>query len=222
MVKYMKLRAVLFIGILLLLISNNGRALSDTEGEVVNRIAAVVNDEIITLGDLKIARAFYIYGGNQEFVLQKMVDQKLVIQLTEEDEFIEPEELEESLRALIHKLGSSEVNNRLQEFDIVWDDLREYFHEKILFQRIVSKRFSQSATVRLREIEDYYQNVYVPDRRKRGLEPEPMLEILDQIESAIKDQKTEKQVELWLEKLRQKAYIELRKIEENETGVTKN
>ena len=72
----MKLRAVLFIGILLLLISNNGRALSDTEGEVVNRIAAVVNDEIITLGDLKIARAFYIYGGNQEFVLQKMVDQK--------------------------------------------------------------------------------------------------------------------------------------------------
>ena len=50
----------------------------------------------------------------------------------------------------------------------------------------------------IREIETYYRDVYVPDRRAAGEEPAPMVQVLDRIESRIQAQKRDTAMAAWI------------------------
>jgi hypothetical protein len=184
--------------------------------ETVDRIVAVVNEQVITLTDLRIAEAFGLYG--EEFkekpgdihplILERLIDQKLVISLAGEETFVENEELDSFQRKIIEKLGNDQARRRLEEFGLDWQDLRDYILEKIVYQKIISRKFGQRNIVSLKEIEDYYQKSYVPSQREKGLEPQPMVELLDEIESRIIQEKIKTQINDWLKNLRKKADIQ--------------
>lgn len=187
--------------------------------EIIDRIMAVVNDKIITLTDVKIAEAFGLYEdeikGDTEnlhsLILEKLIDQKLVIQLTRGDISVEEEEVEAYLEKLTEKAGRDEFEKRLAQFDMDLEELSEYLREKILFQEIISRRFSQTVIVSLKEIEAYYNQNYVPSQKARGIEPKPMLELLDEMESAIKQEKIKNQVVDWIKNLKRQADIQIKK-----------
>lgn len=186
--------------------------------ETVDYIVAVVNEEVITLTDLKIAEAFGLYEEEVKTreesprltILQKLIDQKLVIQLSSEKMSIESEELDSFLSKLAEKMGDDEVQKRLEEFGLNEDDLRECIREKILYQKNISEKFNQSVIISLKEIETYYRENYVPAKREKGIGPEPMMDILGWIESTIRQDKIKKQAEDWLNNLRRQADIQIR------------
>ena len=179
---------------------------------------AVVNDEVIALSDLKIVEAFGLYEAEEIVqkqdepfrILQKLIEQKLVIQFTSEAISVPGEELEAGLQKIIKDIGDDQFDERMEQFDMDLKDLEEYLYEKMLYQRILSQKFSQAATVNLKEIEEYYQQQYIPSQKAKGLEPQPMLGILDEIESAIKRKKMEKQVEEWIRNLRKESDIQIK------------
>jgi len=185
--------------------------------EVIDRIVAVVNEEVITLTDLKIAEAFAVYdqeletgeGNTRSRILEKLIDQKLVLQLSGEEISVADEELEETLKRMTKKLGKSEFDRKLEEFGLAWDDLKECVQEKILYQTIITQKFSKVNPVSVKEIEDYYQRTYVPAQRGKGEEPKPMMEILAEIESSIKQEKIKTQVEDWIANLKEKSDIQI-------------
>jgi hypothetical protein len=184
--------------------------------QVVDRIAAVVNDEVITLSDLRIVISFGLYDDeipspqDKNFViLERLINQKLVLGLTGETVPVEQEEIAAAYGLLEKSLGSEGVENRLIEFGLEKEALLEYLYEKILYQKILFERFAMAAVVSLKEIEDFYRNKYVPSQEFKGLDIKPMVDILDEIESAIKKEKMSRRVEEWITHLKQEADIQI-------------
>jgi len=184
--------------------------------ETIDRIVAVVNEQVITLTDLRIAEAFGLYdeelkersGNLRPLILERLIDQKLVIDLAGEEVLVEKKELDSFQARIIERLGNDRVRRKLDEFDLDWDDLRGYIREKINYQKIIYRKFSQRVIVSLKEIEDYYQQSYVPSQREKGLESRPMMEILDEIESLIIQEKVKTKINDWIKNLRKKADIQ--------------
>ncbi|NIO48920.1 MAG: hypothetical protein GTN73_05715 [Candidatus Aminicenantes bacterium] len=184
--------------------------------ETIDRIVGVVNEQVITLTDLRIVEAFGLYeedfkeksGDLRPLILEWLIDQKLVIALAGKEIFAENEELDSFQARIIEKLGNDQARIRLEEFGLDWQDLRGYILEKIVYQKIISRKFGQRNIVSLKEIEDYYQQNYVPSQREKGLEAQPMVEVLDEIESRIIQEEIKTQIKDWIKNLRKKADIQ--------------
>jgi len=208
----MKRSAILF-----LLSTFIGSTFIFSGSQMVDRIVAVVNEEIITLTDVRIAEAFGLYAEEigeeaedpRSLILQKLIDQKVVIQLSGEEVLIEGEKLDENLMQITQRLGADEVEKRLTHFGLDWENLKDFLREKMAYQTIISERFSKVNPVSLKEIEEYYQRSYVPAQKEKGVEPKPMMEILDEIESGIKQEKIKAQIQDWIMNLRDKSDIQV-------------
>ncbi len=185
--------------------------------KTVDRILALVNGQLITLTDVRIAKAFGLYErrGNSktedtvEMVLQKLIDQKLVIQVAGKESSINREEMDNFLNSVSEEMGNVQFQEILDQFGMRRNDLESYAFERIIYSRIISSRFDRVVLVTLKEIQDYYENRYVPDQKARGLEVESMLDILDEIEAALRKEKSEEQIAEWLQNLREKADIQI-------------
>lgn len=186
--------------------------------ETVDRVVAVVNERVITLTDIRVVRAFGLHQpqtrGQQEVspssVLKQLIDQKLVIQLSGGEVKAEKEEVNTFLKRVRNQMGEEQVKKKLEEFGFTLDDLKEYIREKILFQKLISEKFGRSVVVNLDEIEDYYREIYIPSQKEKGLQPQPMIEILQEIESRIQEKKVERQVEEWIDNLKNQAEIQIK------------
>jgi hypothetical protein len=183
--------------------------------QVVDCIVAEVNTQIITLTDIRILQAFAISAGGTgensasslRQILEGAVDQRIVIDLVRENITVTKEEVDNQLKEMLERLEPEDRQRKLDEFGLREDDLRPYLEEKLLFEKIIALRFSQSINVSLKEIETYYNEVYLPSQKVRGVEPEPMIELLNEIESLIKKDRTEKQVTSWIKSLRNQAEV---------------
>ncbi len=182
--------------------------------ETVDHIVAVVNEKVITLTDMRIAETFCLYDEEidpgaeniHQLLLEMMVDQKLVVLLAGA-EAVEKEEVDSFQDKIIEKMGSGELEKKLEEFGLDRDDLREYIRDKIIYQKIIKRRFGQGVIVSLEEIEDFYKGRYVPSQKEKEVEPKPMMEILKEIESTIKQEKAMSNVKDWINNLKTQADI---------------
>jgi peptidyl-prolyl cis-trans isomerase SurA len=187
-------------------------------GEIVDRIVAVVNDEVITLTDVNIILKFDLFEdlqGSQEEemrerILDRLINQKLVIQLASERIVVAEEELEVSLSDVVQRIDPDLAGTALIQFGLDWDDLKSYLREKLLFQKIISQRFNRGIIVSIDEIERYYEQVYVPSQREKTLDPQPMIEVLDQIEGELRRERIEDQVQEWIDNLKRRANIQIK------------
>ncbi len=210
--RHPKQTTTLFLFFLSMLIPGYG------QGEVVDRIVAVVNDEVITLTDVNIIQKFGLFedleesqdADKQTQILSRLINQKLVIQLASERIMVDEEELEAFLSDFIQKTDPDLAGTALLQFGLDWDDLKSYLHEKLLFQKIVSQRFNRGVIVSIEEIERYYEQVYIPSQRGNNISPQPMIEVLDQIEGELQREKVEDQVQEWIENLKRGANIQIK------------
>jgi hypothetical protein len=185
--------------------------------ETVDRILALVNGQVITQTDVRIARDFGLYEQGPEYpaditteiVLQRLIDQKLVIQVTRDNVSINREEMETFLNRISEEMGSDKFRRELDKFGMRMNDLGPYAYERILYNRILSSRFDRAVLVTLEEIQNFYETRYLPDQQNKGIEPQSMLDILDDIETILRKEKSEEQVEEWLRNLREKADIQI-------------
>jgi hypothetical protein len=187
------------------------------QDETIDRILAIVNGQLITLTDVRVAQTFGLYERGQEFsadgtieqVLQKLIDQKLAIQVTGSDASVNQAEMNAFLDSVSEEMEKDKFREELEYFGMERNDLRPYAFERILFNRILSSRFDRAVLVTLEEIQDYYETRYVPDQKAQGLEVKSMLDIFDEIETVLRKEKSEEQVEEWLRNLREKSDIQI-------------
>ena len=186
--------------------------------DLADCLAAVVNGQPVTLVDVRIADAFGIYReegaaapADRLFrVLERIVDQKTVIQFAGGNVVLPESEVQSALRGLLDQLGPAAVQERLARFDLDLDDVLRALEEKLVFRRILDLRFSRSVSVSLQEMEDYYQRVYASDQTRKGFQAEPMIALLQEIETRIRQEKIDAQAALWIKSLRGQAEIEYR------------
>lgn len=182
--------------------------------QVEDCIAAVVNTRVITRIDLRIAGRFKLYSddaedGSLERLLDRLVEQKLVVDLAREQAAPGNEEIAAAMNALALTLGPEDFRKGLEEFGLEEVDLRSFVEEILIFRSIIASRFSQSAPVTLKEIETYYQDVYIPAQKREGAVPAPMIQVLDRIEARIQEQKRGEQIAAWIGNLKAQADIRI-------------
>lgn len=186
--------------------------------DLADCLAAVINGQPVTLVDVRIADAFGLYGeegsaapADRLFrVLERIVDQKVVIQFAGANIVLPKSEVQAALRGLLDRLGPAAVQERLSRFGIDLDDVLAALEETLVQRRIVEQRFSRSVTVSLQEMEDYYRRVYAADQAARGFRAEPLIALLQEIEARIRRDKIDAQAAIWVRSLRRQAEIEYR------------
>ncbi|MFH2042000.1 MAG: hypothetical protein ABIJ35_05705, partial [Acidobacteriota bacterium] len=136
-------------------------------------------------------------------------DQKLILRKMGAEILLPVGEPEKTLLSTLRRLGADRSAELLAFFGLTREDLYPYIEEKLLFQKITFERFKDSAFVGLKEMDAYYEEVYLPEREAIGLNPLPLLEILNEIEAAIKETKIKRLVEEWLKTLRAEADVQI-------------
>jgi hypothetical protein len=186
--------------------------------ETVNCIVAVVGSRVISLTDVRLAEAFDVFEVGSEadaakrrrLILDKIIDQKVVVDLARENIPVGADRVEKAWMALLDRIGREEAKRRLDAFGAAPVDLLPFLEEKLLAEAIIDSRFSHSASVSLKEIETYYTETYAPARKATGLPVRPLVEVADEVESEIQRGKTAERAAQWIRSLRGQAEIEIR------------
>ena len=183
----------------------------------VDGIVAVVNEEVITLTDYRIVHELGIHRLDQENgpavssreILDGLIEQKLIILITNADINMPVVELERLYEQLSDSLGAELFQQKMAEFDLTREELYVYLKEMIASRLILIQRFQLTVLVTLKEIEEFYEQTYVPEQRAKGQEPQPMVEILDMLEAEVKSEETRLLSEEWVRNLMKEADIQV-------------
>ena len=191
---YTKLCAALFLGCALA-----------ASAEVIDGIVAVVEGQLVTLSDIRKERQFRAVLGEKpiddQSVIKELIDTKLI-----EQQIVDSPSLDGS---------NEEVEARIQELPLApgvdSNALRDAVRRRIQIQKFFDARFRQLIRPSDNEIQTYYEEVFVPEARKRGLQSIPPLtdpEMYNAIRENVIQEKLNRDVEAWLETIRRRSNIE--------------
>ncbi len=186
---------------------------------LVDKIAATVNEEIITILDIERAIAFFpvlrqVNESEESFyfrVLGDLISHK-VIALEYGDEFnLNEEDFEFVQMQILQKAGSLEkLLAELGDFSMVWSDFEEFIREKVLYEKVLREKFPMELTIPFAEIEEFFNRDYLPSQQQLGLEPRSLAEMAPLIEKYLRKLSTEKQLSSWLSEIRSVFRIEIK------------
>lgn len=149
------------------------RTFSQTEGEPVDRIIAIVGDEIIMLSDVK-SQAYLFAQQNpkykpddpelHKFILEQMINERLILTKAKEDSItVTDEEIDQrwefQLKALIQYYGSEKRIEDLYGMSIarIKIEFRDEIRKSILIEKMKEKKFG-NVTVSSREVQEFFEN----------------------------------------------------------------
>jgi hypothetical protein len=177
---------------------------------LIDKIAAVVNEEIITQSDIDKSIQFYpilrkkdVHA--QDFyisVLQDLINYK-VVYLEYRDEYtLQPEDYTEVQTAIINKLGSyNKLMRLLQQFDMQWEDFKDFIKEKVFYEKVLKKIFQIKVTIDFKEIETFYNEQYLPSQENLQLKPKTLIEMAPLIETQLRKDRTDEALAGWLKEI---------------------
>jgi hypothetical protein len=182
---------------------------------LLDKIAAVVNGEIITLTDID--KAIQLYAdfrigqeSEQEFynrLLEELINYK-VVYLEYQDDF---QLKEEDYAAVIEKMGSMDrITVVLNRFDMEWNDFKAFIKERVVYELVLKNQLRVRINIKFKEIEEYYYHEYVPTQKRLELTPRSLIEMAHPIENHLKRERTRKRLKQsgWLTELRSSYTIE--------------
>ena len=186
---------------------------------LVDKIAATVNNEIITVHDIERAIAFFPVLRREDEpeehfffrVLNELITYK-VISIEYGDEFNLGEEDFEVLQTqMLQKAGSLEqLLAVLGQFAMSWSDLEAFIREKVLYEKVLREKFPMELAIPFEEIEEFFQRDYLPSQLQLGLEPRSLAEMAPQIETYLRTLRMEKQQSAWLANIRSAYMVEIK------------
>jgi len=212
------LAALLVIGTVLF--STTTPYANDLEGTILlDKIAAVVNEEIITLTDIDKAIQFFpLLRGKQEsesqfyaHVLEDLINYKVVYLEHQQDFTLEEEDYVQVQTNAIEKVGSLEkFMGLLKSFDMEWQDFKDFVREKVVFEKVVERHLQIKVSVSFKAIEKFYNEEYVPSQEQMGLQPRSLIEMTSQIENHLKKNQTQQRLADWLKEVRSSFRINIK------------
>lgn len=184
---------------------------------LVDRIAAVVNGDVISESDIR----WYLaldpeladHPGPPDRdvrALQQLIDQRLLDQEAEKLPAIEisDADVQDYLRQLIARFPSESVfRRRIEEAGLDSETLREIARHRLEILRFIDFRFRSFVFVSDQEIQSAYQQKVVAVARARGQEPPALEQVRTLLEKIISDEKVTSELIAWLDEARRTAEI---------------
>jgi hypothetical protein len=169
--------------------------------EIIDRIVAVVESRIITLSDMRQEREVRARLGEKpvdddKTLLKQMIDNHLVEAQIADFPGVEATE--------------AEIDADLARSSDASPVIREAVRRRIRTARYFDVRFRQFIRPSEEDVRKYYDNVFVPAAKARGLNPIPRLEqVADGIRRNVIEENLEHDVNIWLEAIRRRSHIEV-------------
>lgn len=190
-----------------------GQAVQEQPGKMVSidKIAAAVNNEIITLTDIDKAILLYpVFPSSQESeeflyerVLQDLINYKVVYLEYQEDFTLAAEDFEEVQTPIIKKQGSlKKLLNLLKRFDMEWQDFKNFIRDRVVYEKVIRENFQMKIPISFKDIETFYHQQYLAAQEKLNLEPRSLIEMTLLIERHLRNLRTEERLSTWLEEIK--------------------
>lgn len=191
-----------------------------SEAFIVDKLIAVVNDEVICQSDLdryKILTSKKLLDTNtsikgelDELLLSQLINRKLILQEIKRLGGLKVDENEIKEKLLGFSANSSQENltNWLKISGLTERDLNDFIKDELLLEKFIQMKFRATIMVSEEEIDKFLISEKVDTL---GNDPEVKKILRDNIRHIITEQKTNDKLELWLKEKRQKANIRILK-----------
>jgi hypothetical protein len=184
--------------------------------EIVDRIAARVENDIILLSDIRaLGRYQQFLDGKSETdaqILERLIDQWVVRTEASVSLFPHPSdaEIERSVERLRKSFRSTEeYQAREKQSGLRDSEVRAIAASQLYLSNYLDSRFRPSVQVDAKAIEDFYQNTVIPLAKKRGQEPPSLDAARDAIQEALVQSGIDEQAEKWLKESRARVHVEI-------------
>ena len=183
--------------------------------EIVDRVAAIVGSEVITLSQVRTQLQMAALLNQTEpasldqageTALRRLIDRRLVMQDVIRTPFLlaPSDEIDGPLEALRSGTfaGGRDFPAALRHYGLTEDDCRAFLSEQASFERYVSFRFKTGQEVSAEAVEAYHRNEYTAEQSALGAIVEPL--------EAVRGQISEKLAEIQANMLLDQRIMELR------------
>jgi hypothetical protein len=207
-------------------------ALPDNEdGQVIDRIVAVVNGEVITLGQLQ--RAVSVYesnrmaglvagcgvaatadGGDQADreleTLDCLIDGLLVFQYVRRFPQVDvtANEISTEFRELAATFPTrAAFEEEMRRWGFTTATLRRALERQLIVDSYIDTRFREFVDIPQQRVTEYYEGALAEEMERRG-EPLPPLEsVADLITAILREEEVNRRIEAWIDELRERADV---------------
>jgi parvulin-like peptidyl-prolyl isomerase len=183
--------------------------------EVIDRIAARVENDIILLSDVRELSRYQLFAdGKSESdaqILDRLIDQWIVRNEASISRFPQPseEDVQRSLARLKRSFSSPEVfEERKQQSGLTDEELLKMLKSQLYLSNYLDTRFRASIQIDEKAIEEFYKTRVVPRAEARGQAPPPMDTSRDFIQEALVQRAINEQADRWLKESRARLHVE--------------
>src|SRR5207247_10233744 len=172
--------------------------------EVIDRIVAVVDGHIITASDMRQQREIRGTLGDKP-----IEDEAALLQHVIDDYLIET-----NMTDVTVDVTDGEVDAEMRKFgpgsDLPPAKVREAARLRIRMRKYFDKRWRVSIHVTDEDVRHYYETVFLPAAKERGVTAIPPLEsIADSIRKNVFQEALNHEIDIWLEAIRSKRKIDI-------------
>jgi parvulin-like peptidyl-prolyl isomerase len=209
-VRGLGIRVVLLLS---LLMANAARMAASQE--IVDGVAARVENDIILLSDIRaLSRYQQFVDGKSETdgqILDRLIDQWIVRTEANVSRFPRPSDadIERDLERLEKSFTSTEeYEARKKQSGLSNAEVRGIVEAQLYLSNYLDSRFRPGVQIDPKTIEDFYQKAIVPRAKERGQEPPPLEAARDSIQEALVQRGINDQADRWLIESKARLHIE--------------
>ena len=179
--------------------------------EIVDRIAAVVDREAITLSEAEQVAELRALRGEEELSMEEVVERLIEARLVEREvnrypeESIPQERIDEILDSIRESFSSDDT--LVDSEGMTLDELEVLVRRQLTVQRYLERRFRPLVYVTEADIEKYYDDELVPVLDDAGEAVPPLGSVEGSIRRILEEKAFNERVDRWIGDLKARAHV---------------
>ena len=173
--------------------------------EVIDRILAVVEGHIITMSDLREEKEIRVRLGEKPAEDDKALTNELVDHYLIERQIVDfpgvevtEDEVDADLQTSIARQGRPSPA------------IRDAVRKRIRIEKFFLQKFRQFIRPTDEAIKKYYDDVFIPAAKNRGMNPVlPLADVVDAVRQNVIQESLDHEVDVWLQAIRRRSTIEV-------------
>ncbi|MCC6545247.1 MAG: hypothetical protein IT392_12250 [Nitrospirae bacterium] len=172
---------------------------------LIDRIAAVVGEEIITYSDVKVELMLNLYDKDEESALQDLINRKLYLQEAEKFKITEAKEdiekVQGRLKSVREYLAGERYKDFLREYGLTESDVLKRLTDQVMAEKFIKFRINFFIVISEEVIKEFYEK----NREEFG--EQTYSEVHDQIKMRLFSIESENRLKEYSDGLRKRAGI---------------
>ena len=184
--------------------------------EVIDRVAARVDNDIILFSDVRaLARYQLFIDGKSESdtqILDRLIDQWIVRNEANAARYPQPseEEVQRSLARLERSFSSPvEFAERRRQSRLSGEEVLAMVKSQLYLRNYLDTRFRSSIQIEEKDVDEFYKERVVPRAEARGQTPPALAAARDFIQEALVQRAIDEQADRWLKESRSRIRVEI-------------